>query len=538
MEDIEAPKPSFKTPGYKSETVESKKYELKCDDDIYLLIIETSDDTISFQIKNQNKISFYNYKSIFNYDEITKKFLLLKDYYIDLQKVFEFFDMALTKEKIKLEYNKEKKIMILKLKKVVDFNEIECKLELNKAQIENIELIKSLIDEINKIKNYKKDGDINNNIITELKELKTKNEEYEQRIKSLEEKNKIFEDELNKYKEDKFKNENKKLFEDFKQNPQDLKFKYEITNERIDAGNFNNFDVFVGLKDKMEYIIYNNKQNFNLDIMRLKDKNILTSLKGHNKQTNVIRYYLKNMSEDYILSCDQMRLVIVWDIQNHYDKKYKIQPNITGIIFDALLLFNVFEKDYILLSSSKENEFSELYEFKENVPFIKNIFETNKNNTSYMIPWLNNDKYYIIECCLKDKISINNLLEEENYANLSLESNGTCCCGYIYNDIYLCISDWKNKNIRIWDLINKTIYKQISHNLSHGCEIIPWNNIYAIVGCKGYFGIINIEEGKFVKKIKYNESNDLRGIKIIKIKNLGECLICSSNGNIIGLFGF
>ena len=39
MENIEAPKPSFKTPGYKSETVESKKYELKCDDDIYLLII-------------------------------------------------------------------------------------------------------------------------------------------------------------------------------------------------------------------------------------------------------------------------------------------------------------------------------------------------------------------------------------------------------------------------------------------------------------------------------------------------------------------
>ena len=38
-------------------------------------------------------------------------------------------------------------------------------------------------------------------------------------------------------------------------------------------------------------------------------------------------------------------------------------------------------------------------------------------------------------------------------------------------------------------------------------------------------------------KIKYNESRELRGVKIMTIKNLGECLICSSKGNAIGLFG-
>ena len=534
MENIEAPKPSFITPKLTNKIVKYKKYELKCEKDIYSLIIELSDTSISFEIKNSNKISFYNYKRIFNYDEIIKKFLLVKDYYQDLNKVLDFFDLAFTKEKINLEYNKENNSMILKLKKVVDFNEVECTLELYQNKIEKDELIKSLIDEINEIKINKKDSETNNELI---KELITKNAEYEKRIKNLEEKNKIFESEINKYKENNFRKEYKKLFSNFKQNPQNLKFKFEITNERTDSGNLNNFDLFIGLKDKMEYIIYNNNNNYNLDIMRIYDKNLITSLKGHNKQTNVIRYYLKNISEDYILSCDWNKLIIIWDIQNNFNKKYTLQAKYTGIIFDVLLLFNIYNKDFILLSSAKENEFSELYEFKDNTPFIKNIYQTNKNQTSYMIPWLYKDEYYIIDCCIRDKISINNLLEEENYVNLSLDSKGMCCCGYIYNDIYLCVSDWKNNNIKIWDLVNKTIYKQIYHGLNHGCAIIPWNNIYAIIGCKSHFGIINIEEGKMVMKIKYSESGEIRGVKIIKIKSLGECLICSSKGNIIGLFG-
>ena len=68
---------------------------------------------------------------------------------------------------------------------------------------------------------------------------------------------------------------------DFKENPQNLKFKYQLTNKRTDSGCLRNFDVFIGLKDKIEYIIYNNKNNYNLDIMRINDQSIITSLKGH-----------------------------------------------------------------------------------------------------------------------------------------------------------------------------------------------------------------------------------------------------------------
>ena len=152
-----------------------------------------------------------------------------------------------------------------------------------------------------------------------------------------------------------------------------------------------------------------------------------------------------------------------------------------------------------------------------------------------MIPWLYNNKYYIIECC-SYKISINNIFKDENYANLSKKPEGEHYCGYIYNNNYLCVSDWNNNYIRIWDLVNKSIYKQINYDAICGYEIIPWNNKYTIIGCDGCFVIIDIEEEKMIEKINSNKAKDFCGLKKIKMNNLGECLIGSGNGNIIELF--
>ena len=69
-----------------------------------------------------------------------------------------------------------------------------------------------------------------------------------------------------------------------------------------------------------------------------------------------------------------------------------------------------------------------------------------------------------------------------------------------------------------------------------GREIIPWNNKYIIIGCYSCFVIIDIEEGKMIKKINSNKAYDLHGLKKIKMNNLGECLIGSGDGNIIELF--
>ena len=65
-----------------------------------------------------------------------------------------------------------------------------------------------------------------------------------------------------------------------------------------------------------------------------------------------------------------------------------------------------------------------------------------------MIPWLYNNKFYIIECC-DYKISINNIFENECYANLIMNSNDSHFYGYIYNDNYLCFSNFNKECTRI-----------------------------------------------------------------------------------------
>ena len=67
-------------------------------------------------------------------------------------------------------------------------------------------------------------------------------------------------------------------------------------------------------------------------------------------------------------------------------------------------------------------------------------------------------------------------------------------------------------------MINKTIYKQINYNGtydSNSYEIISWNNKYSIFGCYKSFVIINIQEGKMVKKIDID--GYITGVKKIKV---------------------
>ena len=589
---------SMNTPGKNAEPIMSKEYELILDKDTYSLVIEIiSKEKISFNIRQVNNISYSYFYQEYDYETLIKELVLPAQHYDNIEKIFKFYDIALEKKKVVLIYDNEKKAMILSLKITIFFDDIESKLALEEKQLTNEEMIKILFNEIRDIKSKKIpqtnaiNADNNNK-----DEKKVKNEELESKINELIKENKKIKEDLDKclkaMEEEKLENkkmkedldkclkameekklENKKIKEDldkclkyiedkigkkkkedelrqkmkeenedfikqnikaeFKENPANLKLGDTLTTNATSCDQQSKFAVYVGLKDHIEYLVYNNKNNNNLDIMRIKDKTIITSLKGHNVNTIVIRYYSKDDKEEYILSSDANKLVIVWDIQNFFNKKFTIQAQYSGTIYDALLLFNVFNKDYILLSNSASNEYSKLYEFKKDTPFVRNILGTNDHPTYFMIPWFYQNKYYLIECS-QYKIYINNMFEDENYANLSMDPEGSHYCGYLYNDYYLCVSDYNQKFIRIWDLVNKVIYKQINYDgTSNTCsyEIIPWNRNYTIFGCDYSFVIININEGKMVKKIDIKNSGDIRSVKKIKIGQYGECLICQDMAN-------
>ena len=328
----------------------------------------------------------------------------------------------------------------------------------------------------------------------------------------------------------------------FKESPEKLKNKFDILNTN-NIYFIDEFALYISIKDKKEYLASGNKNNYNIDIYDIKNNIFYISLKAHKNGTPTVRYFLDNKkNKEYLLSADFLKTVIVWDINNDYNIYIKINiNNYKGSILSSILLFNIKVKeeeikDFIITSSDDENEdFSKIYSFKDG-SFIRNISNTNKNVSYYLLPWEYNNNYYIIELCL-NRISINNVLTDENYAELISQPEGSHFGGFIYDDKFLCCSS-ENGQIRFWDLEQKILLKNIEMKGSCFFEIIPWNEKYVIAANykNNSFDIFNIENGDLYKQVKTSHSAGVRAVKKIFLLNYGECLITSGHDSVIKLW--
>ena len=511
-----------------STPIETKEYELKLENSKYLLKMTLlSSDVISINIKQINDLSFHYYYGEFKYDELIELLDIGKRRYNEISKIYKLCDGLISRNQIKIINSKEKEITLI-INREEDGEVLDCKLILKEKNTTNDEILETKINLLTERINLLSEENKN------LKKLFDKYGKYlDEKIQENIKENEMKQKEKEEYEI--FKKQNTNV--SFKENPQNLKFVETLTenNNNYDAP----FDVYKSLSDKEEYyLIFGNKTNYNLEIMKINDKTSIRSLRGHKDNLKVIKYYSKDNKEEYILSCDS-KFAIIWDIQNNFNRKYTIQNQYKSDINDALLLFNVFNNDYIVLSSNSDDEFCKLYEFKENTKFVKYILGTFLNEKLFIIPWFYKNKYYIIEG--GKLISINNMLEDENYANLFLgnknneNNNIYYISGYIFKDIYLCANS--NQAIIIWNLVNKILCKVIQINDNSLHRIIPWNNSYAISGSN----IINIEESKVVEKLDYytnqNSNNAyVYSLRKIKISQFGECLIVSDSSSKINLF--
>ena len=73
-------------------------------------------------------------------------------HYDNIDKIFKFYDIGINKKKIVLTYDKDKKEMVLVLKIIIMFDEIESKLCLKENLLTSEEMIKILFNEIRDIK--------------------------------------------------------------------------------------------------------------------------------------------------------------------------------------------------------------------------------------------------------------------------------------------------------------------------------------------------------------------------------------------------
>lgn len=210
------------------ESHEERNYELTLNNDSYLLTMQTKpDEQIKFKVRQINNISFNYYENTFEYEKIAKILLLAKNYYDNINKVFKFYDTAINKNKVSLSFGKEKKIMKLTLKKMMDFDEVECNLELLEKTITNEEMIKILFNEIKEMKINNNNNLMNKNKINVInndenenseiiKKLIKKNEELEKKINSIIDENIILKNDIS---------ELQNSLNELKQKNEDINFK-------------------------------------------------------------------------------------------------------------------------------------------------------------------------------------------------------------------------------------------------------------------------------------------------------------------------
>ena len=605
MEELDLKQESIE----KRENIYNKKeYSIKNENNNYILRLEINENDINMVILLNDNFE-YNYKTKINLSMIVNKLELDPIKYSNAKLILKIFDEIYDNKKIFININNKEfctmKIELIRgikeslqeFKLFKKYNEIndkffilfnEIKLLKNKDNIINemnnkiimqerkIELleneikknknngneIKILKDKIENLENF-----INNQIkeiINSYNNINKKINQFNNKIKEQENfinnNNIIIDDLLNNIKETmndeieskiKFYDYEKKINYRFINEPKNLKFRENIVTTNTDYGWNEIFEIFISYKDGKEYLSSPNVNNYNLDIFRLIDNKKMQSLKGHKNDIRTIRYFINNKNKnEYLISGDNDKKVIIWDITNNYKNIYNIDTKYGGSICSCLLVFpNNIDSNYLITSTfnasgNDEDSATKLFLLKEKETFIKYINNTSKNNIYYLLSWFNkkNNKYYIIQFSYK-KIMINNLLEDELYFELIKEPEGNHFSGFIYNknnNDYLCSSS-DNGYINIWDLYNKAILKVIDTNgylkgskLAH---IIEWNRKYIIVAEVNYKLIKIIDrENDLITDINSNHAKDLICLKKINHPIYGESLISAANDKIIKLW--
>ena len=336
--------------------------------------------------------------------------------------------------------------------------------------------------------------------------------------------------------------------------PIKLKYKKDICKTNTSCGWNDMFEVYISYKDNKGYLASPNCNTFNIDIFSLEDNKKEVSLKGHKNSIRTIRYFFykekkeeNEIDHEYLISADDNKIVIVWDLLNNYDKKQKIDTNYEDDIYSCAIFFNKnTERNYIVTStystsSDITNSATKLYSLSTS-EFAYYIKGSNFDNIYYLLIWYNQkDKQnYLIQFSYK-KILINNLEKgkDELYAKLVHEPENEHYSGYIFskeNSEFLCTTCY-NGFIHVWDLYSKKLVNIIDTKIIM-CHIIQWNEQFAIAADyeNNSFVIIDLDEKKVYNGIKAEHTMEVKCVKKIIHSEYGESLLTSGRDNDIKIW--
>ena len=351
----------------------------------------------------------------------------------------------------------------------------------------------------------------------------------------------------------------KKTKVEYESAPINLNYKEDITKNNTSSGWNDMFEVYISYQNNNAYLASPNRKSYNIDIFLLEENRKETSLKGHKNNIRTIRYFLnkdkkenqkeenKELIQEYLISADDNKIVIVWDVLNQFEIKQLIDTNYEDDIYSCALFFNKnTERNYIVTStystsSDISNSATKLYSLAtgEYGYYIK---ESNFDNIYYLLIWLNpkDQQNYLIQFSFK-KIVINNLEKgkDEIYAKLIHEPENEHYSGYLFsneNSEFLCTTSY-NGFIHVWNLYTKKLSNIIDTKIIL-CHIIQWNEKFAIAADfeNKSFVIIDLDEKKIFKGKQIEHKMEVKCVKKIMHSELGECLITAGRDHTIKLW--
>ena len=472
-------------------------------------------------------------------DEMTKN-MQIKDSHLlsqDKERIENINQLKLDYEEINKKLNNQ--LFEIKSQLIDKDNAIN---EINKKIIEKDYIINEINNKLmNKEDEIKKQNYLINDLKTQLNKM---NELYEYKITEI--KNILLKIDEVKLKYGNILNNIPTLDESLEEKGPSLIYKKDIINTNTKGGLNCIFEVFTSIKDDQQYLVSPNKNTYNLDIITLTDEKLQMSLKGHNKKVTFVKYFLNNFkNNEYLISADESFIILTWDINNNYNIKLSIDTQYNDIIYSCLFFCNE-NNSYIIsstygISDEDEKSGTKIYCVENDGKLIGVIPNSKNSSVYYLISWNNNldKKFYIIQFSYM-KIHINELIENNLYAELSQEQKLSYYSGFVYEkeDKCLLFSSTKNGYINIWDLYNKKLINNINISGNILCHIIQWDDNYAIVANYNgkSFKIIDINNFNVVKNIDGEHNKEIKSIKKIKHPQYGDSLLSAGNDHVIKLW--
>ena len=517
-----------------------KEYNIKCEDENYILRIEIDNNYINFILTKLNEIVSSNYKNKYDLLSIVNKLALNPSKHTDLNEILEIFDKVYLKNKLSILKVDDNTVSLI-IKFNIIFDEVTHELKLYKIYMNNndkfnllyneIKILQQKIDtitvnkndEIEKIKSKVKEMDLN---------LNKKSEEIDSIKQSIEEKKLIInkQNEILIRQDNQIKEINNKLIE--KEN------QIAIISNKLEEKEvvINNLDIILKnkeindneLNNQMKNII--NEVNNDLNLKYNELINLISNLE-HNEFIRKINYKFEKDPQDlkFRQNINDTNASYGWNdifevyISRKDNKEYLVSPNNNNYKLDVISLL----ENKITVSLKGHNNHIRTIRY-----FINNI-----NSEEYLISADNDIIVIIWEITynFNIKFKINTNYSDNIYSCLLLfdliNENS-----YIVTSSYAQLDDNEKSATKLYSLENGQLIKYISHTNKNAIYyLLSWynknNNKYYIIQFSFKAILINsvIDDELYCELVQEPEDNHLSGF----IYNLDDNTdyLCSSSYN-------